>query len=1784
MKITLIILLIFVASLISGTYSQVASTELDDQFIETTLEPKEVILKKTFVGKIKTSIDSSIYRKFKTEELEIAKHSLETKFLKNIGFGDKLNVTLTSKKFNIPAGNQFEGFKMIDNANFALSKIDIENGLANNNTTKTYQDSKGYIWIGYSSGDLSRLQSNKVTNYSNSELLTSDYISDIIEYEGQIWIATFGGGISIIEDNRISKLNISTNFPSNHITSFCKDATGNLWISTYGEGLIRYHKKEFHHYKTIHESTDKIIHKVVEDPINNTIWLFDNASNIINIDNSYNASIINMVNKPIKYNVIDITFGNGLFALLDDKRVARFDKKLIEVTSIKDAANLTSINSLPSNEIWIGDENGEAYVIYDNSINYIKHNNGMGNSSITNIFSDKSNNIWISTLGSGVYRSIKTNFTNIHNEKDNFYINNSTLCNFNDNLVFTTNSAVSILNHQNILVHYRHEAIKNILGISSDGVKLWLANFDGLYEISKDSLYLYKNPLPSQSGYNSNTNVQFQKDILLVNNYNYGWYERKQGSQKWIKYNDVPITFTTAVFIDAQDRKWIASSKGGIAYVKKDKIYQFDKNVGIVRQYCESANGSIWIATSTGLYEMNDKSVVIKHSFNDQLNSDFKSVTFSKSQNGIWIGSNYNLHFLELSKLSLNSYNKQSGINGVSYTRGAVTSIDSTTYWINNKAIVKFQKQIENETSGNPLIHLSDIKLNFENVDFEQLRNSEILNYDSIVNSIPTNLIYTKDDKSINFIFTSNQWGEESSLNYYYKIGKSEEWIGPIVNGQITLNNLPLGQQTLEVKALGVNNVESNIVTYEFTITQPFYKELWFISMLIGLVILIGLIIFTIRSNFDFSNFKSFSSYTVYLQRVRFLAFGLTFAFPIIEWLTTETLDIATSNWPIVFVIAILGLLFIMFSYLKTVSETSVSIFSLINSLFITLFIFSRITFEDYNPLFTVELIVIIAFSTIVFDNIRLFFIYWIVVVMTICYSGISVDYQSTDEAIYIIGTVLILFFSFAFHIFQVNKIGKIVFADKILNTYDKLVLVYNKQGEVVYVNPYLNQFFEKDDNNILGLEWYKLRHCSAEDTLRIKQNIAHQIATNNPTTVIDEKIYSSQFDTERLINWTFQIIEGEYLMAIGADVTTLREQEDQISLLSKVTESISNGVVIRDAEDKIVWCNESFEKLMEKPLADLIGQRPSKSFNFPDFYKSELEIFEKHQGQNLVSIEVPILKDNNEIVWILMNETVIYDDNGELIQYISIISDITENKLKEDEIKNLSLVAESVTNGVVITSPEGHVKWCNKSFSRITGYSLEEILSQKPSDLMKTPDFFMEELKSFTKNGPVFSKPRRIAHYNKQGEIIWILVNTTPIYDDENNVVQIIEIVTDITDQKNQEEDFERLSLVAQHSQNPIIMMNNRMEIDWVNGAFVKEFGYTENEVIGKTPGKLLRGKKSDLSKFTNLEKIMLKGRKGSSEFLLYDKIEQPIWIQASVDPVYNRKGKIEQYICLMQNIQNVKEAQQIIEEKNKDITDSINYAKRIQSAILPNLKIIKRNLPEHFMFYKPKDVVSGDFYFMEFTKNKVIVAIADCTGHGVPGAMMTSIGAAGLNNAILDKKLSDPAKILAHLDIYIKNSLSASNEDLTDGMDIGIMAFNYKNRTIEYCGAKRPLFLVDDKGEMTTIPGIKRSIGEFTFGEDTYFHTTEIPIDSPLSIYCFSDGVPDQFGGEKRKKLYLKKLNAFLLSNHKLPFKEQHEELENMLNKWTNNYEISQTDDMVLFGAKVTLEYFDKLNKLID
>jgi serine phosphatase RsbU (regulator of sigma subunit) len=256
-------------------------------------------------------------------------------------------------------------------------------------------------------------------------------------------------------------------------------------------------------------------------------------------------------------------------------------------------------------------------------------------------------------------------------------------------------------------------------------------------------------------------------------------------------------------------------------------------------------------------------------------------------------------------------------------------------------------------------------------------------------------------------------------------------------------------------------------------------------------------------------------------------------------------------------------------------------------------------------------------------------------------------------------------------------------------------------------------------------------------------------------------------------------------------------------------------------------------------------------------------------------------------------------------------------------------------------------------------------------------------------------------------------------------------------------------------------------------------------------------------------------------------------------------------------------------LSEKNKDITDSINYARRIQQAKLPSRKEIQVELPNSFILFKPKDIVSGDFYYFHKNENSVFIASADCTGHGVPGAFMSIIGIEKLNDAL--KLSTDTSEILSHLNKGVKISLRQTDreESTRDGMDIALCSVDKKTRVVKYAGANRPLWIIrNGQTELEEIKATKNAIGGLT-EDDQHFETHEIILQKGDTFYIFTDGYADQFNGQNGKKLYTKKFKEILVNIQSKTMQEQETYLDNFIENWKAGK--PQVDDILVIGVQL-------------
>jgi ligand-binding sensor domain-containing protein/serine phosphatase RsbU (regulator of sigma subunit) len=266
------------------------------------------------------------------------------------------------------------------------------------------------------------------------------------------------------------------------------------------------------------------------------------------------------------------------------------------------------------------------------------------------------------------------------------------------------------------------------------------------------------------------------------------------------------------------------------------------------------------------------------------------------------------------------------------------------------------------------------------------------------------------------------------------------------------------------------------------------------------------------------------------------------------------------------------------------------------------------------------------------------------------------------------------------------------------------------------------------------------------------------------------------------------------------------------------------------------------------------------------------------------------------------------------------------------------------------------------------------------------------------------------------------------------------------------------------------------------------------------------------------------------------------------------------------------VSERTKELAEKNRDITSSIEYAKRIQEAILPSKELIFSRLKKVFILYKPKDIVSGDFYWFGEKDNYKIIAVVDCTGHGVPGAFMSMIGHNLLNQIVSEKAISDPGQILEELHKGVQSALKQgghNDANTNDGMDVSILALNTETRECLWAGAFRSLVIVSKNSELVKLDGNKYPVGGAQLDSERIFTTQKLKLNEDDCLYMFSDGYADQFGGLKGKKFMVKQFHDNLKSIHTFDVSEQQKHLENQLNDWKGNLE--QIDDVLVIGIKL-------------
>jgi len=386
------------------------------------------------------------------------------------------------------------------------------------------------------------------------------------------------------------------------------------------------------------------------------------------------------------------------------------------------------------------------------------------------------------------------------------------------------------------------------------------------------------------------------------------------------------------------------------------------------------------------------------------------------------------------------------------------------------------------------------------------------------------------------------------------------------------------------------------------------------------------------------------------------------------------------------------------------------------------------------------------------------------------------------------------------------------------------------------------------------------------------------------------------------------------------------------------------------------------------------------------------------------------------------------------------------------------------------------------------------------------------------------------------------------------------------VIEKKNKE--LEQLSLVASKTDNKVVIMDPAGNLEYVNESYTRDTGLNIEE-LRKTYGSSI----FDISNNPNIRDVFKEAIQ-EKRSVKYESLNKKIttreaWDATTLTPVFDEGGQLKKLVIIDTDVTERKRQEQVIIQKNKDITDSISYARKIQTAILPPRSVVKSELPESFILYLTKDIVSGDFYWFSKMYDFSIVAAIDCTGHGVPGAFMSLIGHNILNRIITELKIFDPSRILLELNNGVVGVLHKNENESKDGMDVAICKINHKSGVVEYAGAMRPLWILRNQ-QIVEIKADKIPIGtkQKDREESIGYITHQIQSEPGDIFYIFTDGYADQFGGPRDKKLSTGRFKELLIEASSLPLSEQEHFLRDAHNNWKKENE--QIDDILVIGFK--------------
>lgn len=740
-------------------------------------------------------------------------------------------------------------------------------------------------------------------------------------------------------------------------------------------------------------------------------------------------------------------------------------------------------------------------------------------------------------------------------------------------------------------------------------------------------------------------------------------------------------------------------------------------------------------------------------------------------------------------------------------------------------------------------------------------------------------------------------------------------------------------------------------------------------------------------------------------------------------------------------------------------------------------------------------------------------------------------------------------------------------------------IIISDTQGKILEFNKASEILFGYTAEEIIGQNFERL-YKSKSDLKTVKETLEKEGQFNGE--IINQKKDGSHFVSFLSANLVYDK-NGNVLgsMGVSRDITKQKEKEQEYE---NILDNATDIIYTTDIWGNCTFVNDAARVQMGYQYRDLKDQHFSKFIHEDE--RERVGAFYAHQFQQKISetyFEFKAVKKSGETIWVGQIVKMLPSPSNEkhIIGFQGIVRDIDERRKSELELKRSEAsyreLFENTSELIHSMTKEGVIRYTNKSWEVLLAYGEEEVKNLNFYDLLGKDDAknLKDLIAQIESNKNNVERSIQLQLKEKSGK----LISVEAILSESRNEDQITSLqlfMRDITEEVETKKDLDqtasKLKLINE-SINDFYFLWNTQE---------KKYEYVSNnckELLGVDTDFFYKGKSfdekfihpDDFEEVMNSLKELDKGNRIDIDYRILVKKEEK-WVNEKAFPIKGDDGKVHRYSAVIRDISQHMNSREIIRRQSEEIGRSLSYAESMQENMVIELQLSKKKLPGLFVFFQPKDSISGDFFIVERIENSegeelIIMAVADCTGNGVPAGMLSFLCNSLLKESFLSKEVQTPSDALEYVRTRILSLFKFDKtEYVYDAMNISLCLINPAKEELQFSGGNQPLLLIRN-GQVIEVKGTRQHVG-YNF-KTIPFKNHTMTINHGDNIYLFTDGFYSQFGGKDGKKLMKRRMKDYLLSIETHDAQSQKKEISKFFNDWKGKLE--QLDDVTLAGYQV-------------